>query len=112
MRTERSVESVWTSVVDPSTWLAMPGAEVTYRVLQSEPPTLLRYVISGGLPVCEHAGSVVLEPTSSDGTEIVLHEAFRGRIWGTTGYLRGRRERALVDIARSWASPSSTLGGQ
>lgn len=81
----------------------MPGADLTYLVHESVAPSLLRYSLATGLPVRDHEGMVRLEPSGVGGTEIVVREAFRARLWGTSGYLRGRRERALVDLTRAWA---------
>jgi hypothetical protein len=103
LRTARDAEDLWAMVRDPQSWPPMPGADLTYRVTEVEQPRLLRYALVGGLPVREHEGVARLEPSGVGGTEIFLHESFRARLWGTAGYLRGRRERALVDLARVWA---------
>lgn len=102
LRTASVAEDLWDKVRDPASWPPMPGADLTYRVTESAPPRLLRYALVDGLPVREHEGAVRLEPVGI-GTEIVVHESFRARLWGTAGFLRGRRERALVDLARVWA---------
>ncbi len=103
LRTSRDAEDLWTVVHDPRSWPPMPGADLTFRVTHAEPPRLLRYALVGGLPVREHEGVARLEDSGAGVTEIVLHESFRARLWGTAGHLRGRRERALVDLARTWA---------
>lgn len=102
LRSPRSSAEIWPHACDPSTWPPMPGAELVYAVLEAEPPRLVRYSIVAGLPVRDHRGEIVLEPTATGGTEIVVRESFRGRVWGTSGYLRGRRERALVQSAAAW----------
>jgi hypothetical protein len=81
----------------------MPGAELAIVSRVDPARSTVQYEISSGLPVLEHEGSVVIAPSGSGGTEIVIEESFRVRIWGTGGYLRGRRERTLVDLARAWA---------
>lgn len=103
LRTTEAPESVWSRVCDPTTWPPMPGADLTYLVRETDAPRLLRYSLATGLPVRDHDGVVHLEPSGTGGTEIVVHEAFRARLWGTSGYLRGRRERALVDLTRAWS---------
>lgn len=100
MRTTQDAAGVWSKAAEPSTWPPMPGAHLVYEVVEVSPPALLRYAIESGLPVREHAGTLALEPTAGGGTEIVVHESFRARLWGTAGYLRGRRERTLLDLAR------------
>ena len=108
LRTALAGAEVWATAGDPTAWPPMPGADLVYEVLESESPSRLRYSIVSGLPVRDHEGLLLLEPTAGGGTEIVLHESFRGRLWGTTGYLRGRRERALVDLARTWCGPTGS----
>lgn len=103
LRTSVPVDTVWRRAADPSDWPPMPGADLEYEVIQSDLPHLLRYRISGGLPLREHEGTVRVAEVPEGVTEIVLHESFRARIWGTGGHLRGRRERALLDLARAWS---------
>jgi hypothetical protein len=103
----RPVAEVWQLACDPMAWPPMPGAPFELQLSQAELsemdlPRRVAYAITAGLPVREHRGELVLTPTPSGGTELAFGESFRPRIWGTGGYLRGRRERALVDTARAW----------
>jgi hypothetical protein len=88
----------------------MPGAPFELQIGDVEPPGRVGYAITEGLPVREHRGELVLSATPSGGAELEFRESFRPRIWGTGGYLRGRRERALVDTARSWERVSTDSG--
>ena len=106
----RPVAEVWQLACDPKAWPPMPGAPFELRLSQAEPPRRLAYAITAGLPVREHRGELELTATPSGGTELVFCESFRPRIWGTGGYLRGRRERALVDTARTWERGSTDSG--
>jgi len=99
-------------VRDPASWPAMPGATLTLRVEPGASPREYRYRIVSGLPVREHRGTVELVDTDTGGTEIVLVESFRPRIWGTGGYLRGRRERAMIDAARQWGQGAAGQAAQ
>lgn len=94
-------------VRDPENWPAMPGAAITLVVEAGATAREYRYAIVSGLPVREHSGTVVLADTDTGGTEIVLTESFRPRIWGTGGYLRGRRERSMIDAARRWGQTAT-----
>jgi hypothetical protein len=98
----RPVADVWGLARDPKAWPPMPGAPFELQISAAEPPRRLVYSITDGLPVREHCGELVLAETPTGGTELVFRESFRPRIWGTGGYLRGRRERVLVDTSRTW----------
>lgn len=103
----RQVDEVWAKASDGDSWLPMAGAElVMAREIDDELRTV-RYRIESGLPIREHAGTVELTSTEFGGTEILIEESFRARIWGTGGYLRSRRERALLDLALSWGPADS-----
>jgi hypothetical protein len=84
----------------------MPGAQLILEVRAVETSRRIAYEISAGLPVRDHHGELVLSQTPTGGTELVFSESFRPRIWGTGGYLRGRRERALIDTAQWWGRGS------
>jgi hypothetical protein len=99
----RTVEEVWADASDVDAWPSMPGAELSIASSVEAAQNTVQYEIVSGLPVLEHEGRVVIAPSGSGGAEIVIEESFRARIWGTGGYLRGRRERTLVDLARAWA---------
>jgi hypothetical protein len=91
----------------------MPGAPFELQVTEPDTsrrdsPHRVEYEITDGLPVRDHRGELVLTGTPTGGTELRFHESFRPRIWGTGGYLRGRRERTLVDTARAWGEVSET----
>lgn len=103
----RPVADVWQLACDPQAWPPMPGAPFELQVGETESPGRVGYAITEGLPVREHCGELLLTSTSSGGTELEFRESFRPRIWGTGGYLRGRRERALVDTARAWERVST-----
>lgn len=85
----------------------MPGADLSIVSTVDTDRHTVRYRIESGLPVREHEGTAVVAPSGTGGTEILIEESFRARLWGTGGYLRTRRERALIDTARAWADPSS-----
>lgn len=106
----RPVAAVWQLACDPKAWPPMPGAPFELQLSEAEPPHRVVYAITEGLPVREHRGELALTATASGGTELVFSESFRPRIWGTGGYLRGRRERALVDTARTWEQVSTDGG--
>ncbi len=97
---------IWKLASDDAAWPAMPGAQLVLEVTPVEAFRRLEYGISAGLPVRAHRGELTLNPTPTMGTELIFTESFRPRIWGTGGYLRGRRERALVDTALSWGRDS------
>lgn len=97
--------SVWLLACDCDSWARMPGAEMVLVLTPTEPGKRLSYAITAGLPVREHRGDLVLLDTPTGGTELVFNESFRPRIWGTGGYLRGRREQTLIDTAQTWADP-------
>lgn len=97
---------VWDLACDATAWPAMPGAQLVLEVRPVATARRIEYVISAGLPVFEHHGELDLSQTPTGGTEIVFNESFRPRIWGTGGYLRGRRERALIDTAQWWGRGS------
>jgi hypothetical protein len=84
-------------------WPVMPGADLVLALSPCETDHRIEYRITAGLPVREHRGELVVTSTPTGGTELLFTEAFRPRIWGTGGYLRGRRERALIDAAQSWS---------
>lgn len=90
----------------------MPGTTLALRVDPGASHREYRYQIVSGLPVREHSGTVLLVDTDTGGTEIVLVESFRPRIWGTGGYLRGRRERAMIDAARQWGQVAAGQSAQ
>lgn len=117
----RPVAEVWRLAQSSRAWPPMPGAPFELQVTDPEAeqefsgrtsPRRVEYAITNGLPVREHRGELVLTETPTGGTELEFRESFRPRIWGTGGYLRGRRERALVDTARTWerVSESSASG--
>lgn len=101
------VARVWQLACDSTAWPAMPGAELVLEVTPVEAGRRLEYAISAGLPVRDHHGELLVGQTSTGGTELVFTESFRPRIWGTGGYLRGRRERALIDTAQWWGRENS-----
>lgn len=90
------------SACDDAAWPAMPGAQLVLEVTPAEVFRRIEYGICAGLPVRDHHGELTMTETRTGGTELVFTESFRPRIWGTGGYLRGRRERALLDTARWW----------
>lgn len=98
----RPVVEVWRLACDGDAWPAMPGAGVVLELAPSEQMGRLEYRILSGLPVLDHHGVLALLPTPTGGTELVFTESFRPRIWGTGGYLRGRRERVLIDTVERW----------
>ncbi len=106
---ERPLHEVWGLACDVSSWPAMPGADLAITLTPVATEDRIEYGISAGLPVRDHHGQLAMTSTPDGGTELVFAESFRPRIWGTGGYLRGRRERALIDTAQSWgrASPDS-----
>jgi hypothetical protein len=87
-------------VADP--WVRMPGTNAELQVSAAPEADGYQYRIVSGLPVKDHRGCVTLVDNGHGGTEVVLTESFRARIWGTGGFLRARRERALVETARHW----------
>lgn len=95
---------IWKLASDQSLWPEMPGAHLTLEVTQLESQRRLGYCIRAGLPVRDHRGELTFRPTPTGGTELMFTESFRPRIWGTGGYLRGRRERALIEAAQVWGS--------
>jgi hypothetical protein len=103
---ERPLDDVWSLACDVSSWPAMPGADLAIALTPLEATHRIHYGISAGLPVRDHHGELAVTSTPTGGTELVFIEAFRPRIWGTGGYLRGRRERALIDAAQAWGRPS------
>ncbi len=106
---ELPLAEVWDLACDVNCWPAMPGADVAIVLTPLATGHLIEYGITAGLPVRDHHGELGMTSTATGGTELVFIEAFRPRIWGTGGYLRGRRERALIDTARWWGrvSPDS-----
>lgn len=86
----------------------MAGANVRLRVESTSVAGYFEYAIESGLPIIDHHGEVALTDTGRGGTEVVFTESFRPRLWGTGGFLRGRRERALIETARRW--DQSTVG--
>ena len=102
MSVSASVEVIAALAADPSTWAQTPGADVCLRVESTSVPDHFAYTIESGLPVRDHRGELALRGTGHGGTEVVFAESFRPRIWGTGGFLRGRRERVLIDTARGW----------
>lgn len=99
---ELPLAEVWSLACDVNCWPAMPGADVAIDLTPLATGHRVEYGITAGLPVRDHRGELGLTPTATGGTELVFIEAFRSRIWGTGGYLRGRRERALIDTAQWW----------
>ena len=87
---------------DPDQWPPMAGASLCLRIEATPVAHHFEYTIESGLPVVDHHGEVTLTDTGRGGTELVFIESFRPRIWGTGGFLRGRRERALIETARRW----------
>jgi hypothetical protein len=104
---ERPLDDVWALACEVSSWPAMPGADLAIALTPFATEHRIEYSISAGLPVRHHHGELALTSTPTGGTELVFIEAFRPRIWGTGGYLRGRRERALIDTAQSWSRANS-----
>ena len=103
---ERPRDEVWTLACDVSCWPAMPGADLDIALTPLATGQRIEYGITAGLPVREHHGELSMTSTATGGTELVFTESFRPRIWGTGSYLRGRRERALVDTAQGWSRAS------
>ncbi len=97
-----SLNEVSALAEDPGQWPPMAGANVCLRVESTSVADHFEYTIESGLPVVDHHGEVRLTDTGRGGTEVVFTESFRPRIWGTGGFLRGRRERALIETARQW----------
>ncbi|MEO8106407.1 MAG: hypothetical protein ABI720_03735 [Actinomycetes bacterium] len=97
-----SVSVVSAMAGDPATWVQMPGADLCLRVDPTGVVDRYQYTLESGLPIRDHHGEVVLTDTGHGGTEVVFAESFRPRIWGTGGFLRGRRERVLIETARRW----------
>lgn len=94
------IGEVWTLACDGAAWPAMPGAQLVLEVTPIEASRRLEYGICAGLPVRDHHGELTVRETPSGGTELLFTESFRPRIWGTGGYLRGRRERVLIETAQ------------
>lgn len=97
-----SVAEMSALVGEADTWLPMPGTNAELQVSAALEADGYQYRIVSGLPVKDHRGRVTLVDNGHGGTEVVLTESFRARIWGTGGFLRARRERALVETARHW----------
>ena len=108
MSIDRPLDDVWTLACAVRSWPVMPGADLAIAITPSSAEHRLEYGITAGLPVRDHHGELAMTSTPTGGTELVFNEAFRPRIWGTGGYLRGRRERALIDAAQSWSRASPT----
>jgi len=103
----RPLPEVWDVARDVSSWPPMPGADLAITLAPTEDGCRIEFCITAGLPVRDHHGELTMTSTPTGGTELVFTESFRPRIWGTGGYLRGRRERALVDAARGWSRTST-----
>ena len=97
-----SVPEVSALAADAAQWPPMPGTNVELRVVPTSEADSYEYSIVSGLPVKDHRGTVALHDSGHGGTEVVLTESFGARVWGTGGFLRARRERALVETARHW----------
>jgi hypothetical protein len=98
MAFSQPVATLWEVVRDPSGWPSMPGASITFDSTNEPSTHTVSYRLIAGLPVRDHEGRLALQPRATGGTEAVITEQFRPRIWGTGGYLRARRERAVLDL--------------
>lgn len=83
---------------------ASGGVRVFEQVHEFEPPKRMTYaVVSGGLPMKDHLGEVILEP-EGDGTRVTWRCRFDSRIPGLGGLQRRIVERvfrrALEGLAR------------
>lgn len=113
-----SVNEVSALATDPGAWPPMPGADVTLHVERRGAPdhaapdqaalVHFEYRLESGLPVRDHLGELAMTDSGRGGTELVFTESFRPRIWGTGGFLRARRERALIETARHWDRLTAT----
>lgn len=107
MSVAQPMATVWKLACDRAAWPPMSGAQLVIELRSIVAFHRLGYGITSGLPVREHRGELVLAETPTGGTELVFTESFRPRIWGTGGYLRGRRERALIDAGLRWGGISA-----
>ena len=96
------VREVAALAADSGQWPPMAGANVCLRIEATSVADHFEYTIESGLPIVDHHGEVTLTDTGRGGTEVVFTESFGARVWGTGGFLRGRRERALIETARRW----------
>lgn len=103
---ERPLAEVWSLACDLNSWPPMPGADLALALTPLATGHRIQYGITAGLPVRDHHGELAMVATATGGTELIFIEAFRPRIWGTGGYLRGRRELALISSAQWWGRVS------
>ncbi|MCY7300128.1 MAG: hypothetical protein LH616_13060 [Ilumatobacteraceae bacterium] len=110
----RPAAEVWLLACNHDSWAAMPGAQLSLDLTPAHAERRLEYAVAGGLPVIDHQGVLTVSDTVTGGTELCFTESFRPRIWGTGSFLRGRRERTLIDTAQSWdrRSPESAATAQ
>lgn len=101
-------EVVWPLLTDLDRWTTTREARLGTELLVVEPPHRLSYRIVSGLPVREHEADVELVPEDG-GTDIVWTHAFRARIPGTGGFLRGRLESLAVRSAQQLAEAAGSV---